>query len=308
MTSPETAKDAQPRPVMPFTGERFTPECEREIWYEHYHRYAFACPLVKGKAVLDAASGEGYGARLLAATAGRVVGVDLDEQSVAHACNRYASAGDVSLEFIQATCDQLPFEDNSFDVVVSFETLEHLSAQEAMLAEFERVLKPSGFIIISTPDKAVYSDATGYDNPYHVKELYRHEFQVLLDKHWPTQQWFGQKMAFFSMLWNQQQDAMSSVQTQILEKENLVRANKIPWAPVYHVVVAAKEPGHMPPVADMHLFADEPESVYGHYHAVIRAHIKVEKELHHLKETLQRWHRIPLLGRWLRYLEKKHGI
>ncbi len=309
MTSTETADHESDQPVMPFTGERFTPECEREIWYEHYHRYAFACPLVKGKTVLDAASGEGYGTHLLATTAARAVGVDVDSDTIAHARRRYGAVtrGKVP-EFIQASCDHLPFEDSSFDVVVSFETLEHLSAQEAMLAEFERVLKPNGFIIISTPDKAIYSDATGYDNPYHVKELYRHEFQALLDEHWPAQQWLGQKMAFFSVLWHQQRNGLSSMDARILGKDGALLAGKIPWVPVYHVVVAAKKAEYLPPVADVHFFADEPESVYGHYHAVIRAHIRAEQELHHLKNALRRWHRIPVLGRWLKYLEKKHGI
>ena len=54
-------------PVLEFTGERFTPECVREIWYEHMHRYAFARPFARGLRVLDAACGEGYGAALMGA-------------------------------------------------------------------------------------------------------------------------------------------------------------------------------------------------------------------------------------------------
>ncbi len=57
-----------------FTGERFTPECVREIWYEHYHRYVFAHGLVTGRKVLDAACGEGYGSALLATEASSVTG------------------------------------------------------------------------------------------------------------------------------------------------------------------------------------------------------------------------------------------
>ncbi|NNK38121.1 MAG: class I SAM-dependent methyltransferase, partial [Xanthomonadales bacterium] len=60
-----------------FTGERFTPECVREIRYEHVHRYAFARELVSNRRVLDAACGEGYGSALLAQTARSVCGVDV---------------------------------------------------------------------------------------------------------------------------------------------------------------------------------------------------------------------------------------
>ncbi|MCW5579095.1 MAG: class I SAM-dependent methyltransferase, partial [Dokdonella sp.] len=80
--------DSQP---LPFTGERFTPECVREIWYEHWHRYAFARGLVAGKRVLDAACGEGYGSALLAAVAGSVTGVDVDADAIAHARARYGA-------------------------------------------------------------------------------------------------------------------------------------------------------------------------------------------------------------------------
>ena len=59
-----------------FTGERFTPECVREIWYEHWHRYALAARYAAGRRVLDAACGEGYGSALLARHAKDVVGVD----------------------------------------------------------------------------------------------------------------------------------------------------------------------------------------------------------------------------------------
>ena len=77
-------------PILPFTGERFTPECVREIWYEHMHRYAFAAAFGVGKRVLDAACGEGYGSALMARAGARVLGVDISDETVAHARQRYA--------------------------------------------------------------------------------------------------------------------------------------------------------------------------------------------------------------------------
>ena len=126
-------------PELEFTGERFTPECVREIAYEHWHRYAWASRLVTGMQVLDAACGEGYGTRLLARTAGSVVGVDIDPGAIEHARRRYAGP---ATRFECADCTRLPLDDDSVDAVVSFETLEHLEAQDRLLAEFRRVLRP----------------------------------------------------------------------------------------------------------------------------------------------------------------------
>ena len=110
--------------VLEFTGERFTPENSREIWYEHYHRYALASQLVNGLHVLDAACGEGYGSELLAGTAASVTAVDISAQTIEHASKRYGQVE--NLEFIEADCSHLDMEEHKFDAIISFETLEHL--------------------------------------------------------------------------------------------------------------------------------------------------------------------------------------
>src|SRR5689334_13339092 len=89
-----------------FTGERFLPQCSGEIAYEHWHRYAFAQSFAIGKAVLDVASGEGYGAALLSAVAAHVHGVDIDRGAVSHASRKYAACA--NLRFVQASCTALP--------------------------------------------------------------------------------------------------------------------------------------------------------------------------------------------------------
>ena len=125
-------------PILPFTGERFTPECVREIWYEHMHRYAYAAAFGAGKRVLDAACGEGYGSALLARAGANVTGIDISAEAVAHARLRYAGVD--GLKFAQADVTQLDgLAAASFDVIVSFETLEHVHAQERMVAGFRRL-------------------------------------------------------------------------------------------------------------------------------------------------------------------------
>jgi len=111
-----------------FTGERFLPGVAGEIAYEHWHRYAFARRFVAGKRVLDAACGEGYGTALVAEVAASAVGVDIDAAVVATARGAYAQRANLRFEVASVTL--LPLADQSIDVVVSFETVEHVSAHE----------------------------------------------------------------------------------------------------------------------------------------------------------------------------------
>ena len=85
-----------------------------------------------------------------------------------------------NLEFREADCAALPFADASFDAVVSFETIEHIAAQEAFLDEVRRVLRPDGLFILSCPNKTEYTDKRGVVNEFHVRELYRDELAALL--------------------------------------------------------------------------------------------------------------------------------
>ena len=150
----ESAKNTEASAaVMDFTGERFVPECVREIWYEHWHRYVFAREFARDKRVLDAACGEGYGSNLLAAQARSVLGVDIADAAIAHARQRYATQ--LNLRFEQGDCTVLAPGNAQFDLVVSFETLEHVAAQEALIAGFARVLTDDGVLIVSSPDKRV---------------------------------------------------------------------------------------------------------------------------------------------------------
>lgn len=169
--------------TMLFTGERFVPGIDdTQLTMEHYQRYYSVLPLVKGKTVLDAACGEGYGTALLAEKAASVTGIDISAEAVARAKSSYSQCGRV--HFALASIAELPLEDHSMDVVVSFETIEHVSEdiQFKFLNEIARVLKKDGFLIMSTPNKEIYTDRPGYHNEFHIKEFYRDEFIDFLGK------------------------------------------------------------------------------------------------------------------------------
>jgi ubiquinone/menaquinone biosynthesis C-methylase UbiE len=184
--------------TLTFTGERFLPDQAGEMWNEHWHRYHYVRPLVAGKRVLDVACGEGYGSRLLAGAAANVTGVDIARDAIAHA--RVAYASQTNLAFIGASCTALPLEDASFDVVVSFETIEHIAEHDAFLNEITRVLAPNGVLMISSPNKAEYTDAQNFHNEFHVKELYRDELQALLARRFKHLRWHSQRNGFYSMI------------------------------------------------------------------------------------------------------------
>ncbi len=159
------------------TGERLIPQVHAEqIGYaEHLTRYLAALPLCRDKDVLDIASGSGYGSHELAAAARSVVGVDVSEDAVAYARANYAAE---NLEFRVGDATSIPLDDASIDVVITFETLEHIEDYRAFLAEIRRVLRPDGLAIISTPNELEYEE----NNHFHLHEFERQELLDLLRK------------------------------------------------------------------------------------------------------------------------------
>lgn len=144
------------------------------ITRQHIMRYAFASTYVTGKKVLDIACGAGYGSSYLAGCgAVKVVGVDVSESALAYACNHYTKD---NLHFLQGDAVRLPFENNEFDVVISFETIEHIAHFEEYVKEMKRVLSPHSIFICSTPH-IKYTRHPGY----HVKEFSPEEFFSLLE-------------------------------------------------------------------------------------------------------------------------------
>lgn len=271
--------------TLEFTGERFTPECVREIFYEHWHRYAWAAGLVDGLDVLDCACGEGYGARLLAECAASVVGVDLDEKTIAHAQQRYCAD---NLTFACASALDLPFDNGRFDAVVSFETLEHLVEHDELMAEFRRVLKPGGFLVLSSPDRKTYSDDTGFENEFHLRELYRNELEELLGQHFPAYRLYGQKLMFNSALWRLDGKPGRTENLTAGDQGFIERSDRPTLPPLYFIALAASQEAELPDAGALSLFTDQAESVYAHYNAEVGKHIRAGEMLAEREAEIER--------------------
>ncbi|MCF7794985.1 class I SAM-dependent methyltransferase [Patescibacteria group bacterium] len=145
---------------------------------EHWLRYKYIREHLTTEKVLDIACGSGYGSYYLSLNNGlSVVGADVSADSVNKAKKSYQKD---NLQFQVANALSLPFQDNSFDSVVSLETIEHfnISDQKLYLKELKRVLKPEGKLWLSTPN----SEASKHNNPWHLKELNFFELQELLAK------------------------------------------------------------------------------------------------------------------------------
>lgn len=196
------------------TGERYMPDFDRDWTLEHVHRYLLARELAAGKDVLDIACGEGYGSALLAARARQVTGVDISSEIIAWASRKYQAD---NLRYREGSATAIPLDENSVDLVVSFETIEHLAEQEAMLREIKRVLRPQGVLIISSPDKYEYSDIPGFHNEFHVRELYAEEFERLLNDNFTHHQMLGQRIVFGSLVAGSEKDSFVSWQKDSLE-------------------------------------------------------------------------------------------
>ena len=284
-----------------FTGERFTPECVREIWYEHVHRYAFARSLAPGRRVLDAACGEGYGSRLLSEVAESVLGVDIDGATIEHARKRYGQQANLSFQQGDVTAlDELP--DNAFDLIACFETLEHVRAQESMLAGFVRMLAPGGVLLVSSPDKAEYSDRCGFENEFHVRELYRSELESLLEAKFVRVRLLAQKLLFQSVLWTLDGEPENA---SVVTGDDDGLHPGLQYRPMYYLAICSQQA--LPQMPGLHLFGDAAESVYDHYNGEVRKNMAAGQRIAELElRNRQFERRLQTGGSWWRRLFGRH--
>ncbi len=175
-----------------FTGERVVPGLvDPDLFNEHLSRYRFAARFAAGGAkVLDAGCGTGYGTAEFGAAV-QITAMDISGEAIAHAVPAFGRAG---VGFLQGACEVLPFADESFDLVVAFEVIEHLERWPDLLTEARRVLRSEGVLLVSTPNKAYYAEARAAagPNPYHVREFEYREFECALKAVFPHVQLWSQ--------------------------------------------------------------------------------------------------------------------
>lgn len=257
-----------------FTGERFVPgdpNAKGEMWYEHWHRYHYVLPLVAGKTVLDVACGEGYGSALISRHAAKVSGVDISSEAIAHGQRVYADRG--NLQLFEASCTQLPFDAASFDIVVSFETIEHINEQAEFLDEIKRVLKPAGVLILSCPNKAEYSDKRGFSNEFHVKELYRAELEALLAPRFGHSRWLSQRNAFVSLIAPENQQGAAGESITVSQAASDQPAAALPA--LYELVMAGNDAAAVAALPlRVSVFADAEEWAYSDYRLTYQKYVK----------------------------------
>jgi ubiquinone/menaquinone biosynthesis C-methylase UbiE len=191
---------------------------------EHRARYHFGAQMVAGKEVLDASCGVGYGIEILSrAGAAAVTGVDIAPEAIQEAKARF---GEYAAELVEGDLRELPFQDRSFDVLISFETIEHVQEPEKALAELRRVLRPHGALVISSPNPAAYLGG----NEHHVHEFRPEELLEAVGTMFKYTAGFRQIAWLGSSIFAQGDDQFAP---------EILRTAKDAGEPTYSIVVAS---------------------------------------------------------------------
>ena len=268
---------------MEFTGERFIPTEAGEIRHEHLHRYAWCSPLAEGRDVLDIACGEGYGSAMLARRARSVKGMDIDHGTVAHARSTYSDI--TNLDFSVGDAARIPLEDNCVDMVVSFETIEHHDRHREMLSEIRRVLRPDGILVISSPNRPVYSDQAGHHNEFHVKELDFKELDEVLRGQFQHIRYFGQRLAVGSAIFTLPDEPGTPVVGAFTDTGTQVEERSASLAdPVYFLAVASAT-GSLLGQLHSSVFFSEAEDLYVRHRQIAAWASRLDVEATELREA-----------------------
>ncbi|MFH0840765.1 MAG: class I SAM-dependent methyltransferase [bacterium] len=198
------------------------------IYDEHLARYEFARQFVSGKKVLDLACGTGYGAQLLAKAGAIVIAIDQDKQAIESAQQNFPHE---NITYLVDSAESLKtLEDNSIDIITSFETIEHLKNCEDYLKALTRVLRYDGIALISTPNKAFFNEK----NHFHIKEFTKSELIALLGKYFANIKVLEQNNCICSYI-------MEKGQNEPFLANNHVITSNQPTQPLYFIAICSKD-------------------------------------------------------------------
>lgn len=152
------------------------------IYMMHIASYRFVEKICTGRRVLDYGCGSGYGAKLISKIADEVVGVDVSPEAIQYAGDNYRND---NLSFHQIDPgSQLPFPDGHFDVILSFQVIEHVSDDDSYLREARRLLGQGGILVTITPDRQ-HRLLAGQKpwNRWHLREYSQEMLVTLISRH-----------------------------------------------------------------------------------------------------------------------------
>ncbi len=147
----------------------------------HLNRYLISKEYCKNKKVLDISCGEGYGSYLISTwDAKEVVGIDISKEAIDSANKNFKND---NLKFLEQDATNLKdIEDNYFDLIVSFETFEHILDVNKYLEEIKRVAKKDAIIIVSCPNDYYYYPSDEEKNPFHQGKYSFDDFRGVAEK------------------------------------------------------------------------------------------------------------------------------
>lgn len=153
----------------------------------HARAYEYAADMAAGKSALDLGCNTGYGSRILAGRAAAVAGVDVSPRAIELA---RANGGDIDFQVIDGR--SLPFRDAAFNLIVSFQVIEHIVDYSAYIGEMQRVLAPGGTVLFTTPNGPLRLHPGMQPwNPFHVREFSHTELEELLQRYFPRVKLLG---------------------------------------------------------------------------------------------------------------------
>lgn len=169
---------------IPKTTERLVPEdfgSEEEylLFLRHLYAYGIATDnILKNSFVLEVGTGEGYGTSMLSKNVSKIIGLDIDKNTIVNAQKKYGSENCV---FTLYDGQKIPFNDKIFDAVISFQVIEHVRDDKNFVSEIYRVLKNNGIFIITTPNRTLrLKPGQKPWNRFHVREYDQNELELVL--------------------------------------------------------------------------------------------------------------------------------